>query len=124
MTERGCELLRRQSKMHEVAEASSVTFPVFVLSATCLTEIRDWREFCVQRSTRIPPVVQILDGSLGFRFPFETGINISDKMITNVITDLFRVGLAIIRVWVQFEGSRTWSSRRCPNFANSQYKSS
>jgi hypothetical protein len=94
------------------------------LSATGLTEIRDWGELRVQWSARVPPVVQILDRGLRFRFPFETGVNVPDKVITNVITNLFRIGLAIIRVWVQFGGTRTWSSRRCPNFANSQYKSS
>jgi len=72
--------------MHEVAEPPSVAFSVFVLSAACLTEIRDRGKFCIQRSTGIPPVVQIFDGGLCFRFPFETGINVSNKMIANVIT--------------------------------------
>ena len=76
--------------MHEVAEAPSVTLPVFVLPTARFTEIRDWGEFCIQWSTGIPPVVQILDCGLRFRFPFKTGVNVSDEMITNVITYLFR----------------------------------
>jgi hypothetical protein len=64
--------------MHEVAEASSVAFTIFVLTATCLAEVRDWGEFCVQWSTRVPPVVQVLNSSLRFCFPFETGIHIAD----------------------------------------------
>ena len=90
MTEGACELLRRQPEMHEVAEAPSVTFSVFVLSTARFTEIRDWGEFCVQWSTGIPPVVQIFDCGLRFRFPFKTSVNVSDEMITNVITHLFK----------------------------------
>lgn len=110
--------------MHEVAEATPVTFAVFVLPTACFTEVRDWGEFCIQWSACIPPVVQILDGGLGFRFPFKTGVNVSDEMISNVITHLSRIGLAMIENTVQHESLRTWSSRRCPNFANSQYRSS
>ena len=64
--------------MHEIAEASSIAFPVFVLSATCLAEIRDWGELRVERSTCIPPVVQVFNSSLRFRFPFETGVHIAN----------------------------------------------
>jgi hypothetical protein len=96
MTEGACELLRRQPEMHEVAEAPSVTFSVFVLPTACFTEIRDWGEFCVQWSTSIPPVVQILDCGLRFRFPFKTGINVSDEVIANVITHLSRAVSAMV----------------------------
>ena len=89
MTERGRQLLRRQPEMHEVAETSPVAFSVFILSAARFTEIRDWGELRVQWSARIPPVVQIFDSGLGFRFPFKAGVNVSDEMITNVITHLF-----------------------------------
>ena len=75
--------------MHEVAKASSVAFAVLVLSTACLTEIRNWGKFCIQRSACIPPVVQILDRGLRFRFPFETSIHVSDEMVANVITYLW-----------------------------------
>ena len=95
VAERGCELLRCQPKMHEIAEASSITFSVFILSAAGLTEIRDWGKFCIQRSTCIPSVVQVLDRGLRLCFPFETGVNVTNEMITNVITHLFRIVSAI-----------------------------
>lgn len=64
--------------MHEVAEAASITFPIFVLSTTRLAEIRDWGEFCVQWSACIPPVVQVLNSSLCFRLPFEAGVHVAN----------------------------------------------
>ena len=57
MTECGRKFLRRKPEMHKVTEASSITLPVFVLSAARLTEIRDWGEFRVKWSTGVPPVV-------------------------------------------------------------------
>jgi hypothetical protein len=81
--------------MHEVAEAPSITFPVFVLSTTRLPKVRDWREFRVQRSTGVPPVVQVLDGSLRFCFPFETSVHVADQMVTHIVTYLFKTVLAI-----------------------------
>lgn len=88
VTERACELLRCQPKMHEIAEASSIAFSVFILSAAGLTEVRDWGEFCIQRSTCIPPVVQVLNRGLSLSFPFKTGVNVTNEMIANVITDV------------------------------------
>ena len=83
--------------MHEVAEPSPITFPVFVLSATCLAEVRDWGELRVERSTRIPPIVQVLNSGLCFCFPFVTGVHITDQMVTNIVTYLFRIVSAITR---------------------------
>ena len=64
--------------MHEVAEASSIAFPVFVLPTARLAEVGDWGEFRIQRPTSIPPVVQVLNGGLRFCFPLETSVDISD----------------------------------------------
>ena len=78
VTERTCEFFGRQSEMHEIAEASSITFSIFVLSTTRLAEVRDWREFRVQWSTCVPPVIKVLNGSLCFCFPFESGVYVAN----------------------------------------------
>jgi len=84
--------------MHEVAEASSIALSVFVLSATRLAKVRDWRELRVQRSTGVPPVVQVLNGSLRFCFPFETSVHVPDQMVTHIVAYLLTTVSATARV--------------------------
>ena len=64
--------------MHKVAEASPITFSVFVLSTACFPEIRDRGELRVEWPTCVPPVVQVLDSSLRFCFPLKTGVYVAD----------------------------------------------
>lgn len=84
--------------MHEVAEASSIALPVFVLSAARLAKVRDRGELCVQRSTGVPPVVQVLNSSLRFSFPFETSVHVADQMVTHVVAYLLTIVSAITRM--------------------------
>jgi len=89
--------------MHEVAEASSIALSVFVLSATRLAKVRDWGELCVQRSTGVPPVVQVLNSSLCFCFPFETSVHVADQMVTHVVAYLLATMSATASVMVKYE---------------------
>ena len=104
MAECACEFFRRQPEMHEVAETSSIAFSVFVLSATRLAEVRDWGELCIQRSTSVPSVVQVLNSGLCFCFPFETSVHVADQMVAHVVAYLFRILSAIATVLVKCGG--------------------
>ena len=84
--------------MHKIAEASPIAFSILILPTTCLAEVRDWGELCVEWSTRIPPVIQVLNSSLCFRFPFEASVHVADQMVTNVVTYLFRDVLAVAKI--------------------------
>jgi len=74
--------------VHEVTEASSIAFSVFVLSATRLAKVGDRGELCIQRSTSVPPVVQVLYSSLRFCFPFETSVHVTDQMVTHIVANV------------------------------------
>ena len=84
--------------MHEIAETSPIALSVFVLSATSLAKVRDRGEFCVQRSTGVPPVVQVLNGSLRFCFPFETSVHVADQMVTHIVAYLLTTMSVITRM--------------------------
>jgi len=71
--------------MHEVAESSTVTFPIFILPATGLTKVCHRRQFCIERATSIPTIVKRINGSLSLCFPFVPRINISDQVVAYIV---------------------------------------
>jgi len=74
--------------MHEIAEPSTVAFTIFVLPAARLAKVCDGRQFGVERATSIPAFVEIIHSCLGLRFPFVSGIDISNQVVSNVVAHM------------------------------------
>jgi hypothetical protein len=61
------------------------------------TEICNGREFSPKWPSCIEAVVQTLDGISSILLILESGIDISDKMVANVIADMHFLDLAVFR---------------------------
>jgi hypothetical protein len=81
--------------MHEIAEASSRAFSQFVLSAAGFSEVSNRRQFCVDWNMVEPAVVQVFHAICRVFFKTELDIHISDEMITEVITYVHLLDLAV-----------------------------
>ena len=125
--------------MHEIAKSSSVAFSIFVLSTTGFPKVCDRGKLRVQRTaylrsvkmiagrggkvhTCIPAVIQVINGSLCLGFPLISCIYVADKVVPNVVAHLAGRRISLGR-WKASRGL-TCNSSKCPNLANSQYKSS
>ena len=127
--------------MHEIAKSASVAFSVFVLSTAGFSKICDRRKFCIQwaallRSVRvistsdgqvngkvhtcIPPIIQVINGSLSLGFPFISRIYVANKVISDVVAHLSGISFGRRKELEKL----TCNSSKCPNLANSQYRSS
>jgi len=71
--------------MHEIAKATPVAFPVFVLTTASLSKISDRRQFSVQRSARIPTLIQIVDSSLSFRLPLISCVDVANQVVAHIV---------------------------------------
>lgn len=127
--------------MHEVAKSSTIAFSIFVLSTAGFPKVCDRGKFRVQWTsllssvrvasesgtqandkahTCIPAVIQVIDGILCLGFPFIPRIYVANKVVTYVVAHLNRISFGR---WKALK-VLTCNSSKCPNFANSQYKSS
>jgi len=77
-----------ESQVHKVAEATAVTLAVLVLTATSFAKICHRRKFGIERTTCVPALVAVVNGSLCFGFPFVSCINISNEVISHIVANM------------------------------------
>jgi hypothetical protein len=127
--------------VHEIAKSSSVAFSILVLSTTGFPKVCDRGKLRIQRTaylrsvgmisesgrpgdgkvhTCVPAVIQVINGSLCLRFPFISRIYVANEVVSNVVAHLGRMSLGRWKGWKGL----ACNSSKCPNLANSQYKSS
>jgi len=87
-TERLDEIFGCEAKMHKVAKTTAVAFSIFVLPATRLTEVGDWGELGIQWPASVPTIVEIVNGSLGFRLPLKASVYVSNEVIANIVAHM------------------------------------
>lgn len=81
--------------MHEVAESTFGASGYFVLTATRFAEIGDRAEFSVDWLTVEPTIIQIVLCLLGVLLPHELHTNISDEVLSNILTDVDLLDLSV-----------------------------
>jgi len=74
--------------MHKVAKPSAIAFAVFILATARLPEVRDGGQLGIKWTAGIPTLVQVVHGSLRLSLPFVSSINISDKVVPNVVANM------------------------------------
>lgn len=74
--------------MHEVTEASTGAFPHLILATAGLSEVCDGRELGVDGLPVEPSIVQVYHSLLGVLLITELHINVSHKMVPEVVTDV------------------------------------
>lgn len=73
--------------MHKITISASVALSILVLSTARLAEIRDGREFRKYGPSRIPPLVELLDGPSSCILLLEAHIYIADEVIANIVAN-------------------------------------
>jgi len=96
--------------MHKVAESTPgallregliASLPSFcfhahlILSTTCLPEVGDWGQFRYHRTSREPPIVQVLNGPFRILLFAKLNVNITHKMISEIVTHVHLLNLSV-----------------------------
>jgi len=89
------QLFADRFEVHEVAESRPGTLSGFILPTAGLSEISDRSQFCIDWSSSEPAIVQICTGLQSIIFLFEFDIYISNKMVTQIVTDVHLLNLSI-----------------------------
>lgn len=74
--------------VHEITKSAPGTGIHLILPTASLSEISYGRQFGIDGFAAEPAVIEILDGSLGVSLAFEPDVDVSNQMITKVITDI------------------------------------
>jgi len=72
--------------VHEVAKTTTVALPVLVLATACLAKVGHWRKLGIKGPSSIPSIVEIINSGLGFRFPLVSRVDVTNQMVSNVVT--------------------------------------
>merc|ERR1719206_26665 len=95
------QLTRDRLQVHEIAETTTSAFPHLVLSAARLAEIGDRGQLRIDGLPVIPAVVDSNHGFLRIFLVLELDVDISNKMITKVVTHVHLFYLPVLLL--QFE---------------------
>lgn len=82
--------------MHEVAESASRAFAHLVLATAGFSEVSNWGEFCMNRSSIEPPVVQLSYGLLRVFFVPELYVNIANQVVAQIVTNVHFFNFTIL----------------------------
>lgn len=81
--------------MHEVAETRPGAFAHLVLATTGLSEVGDWRQFSIDRSSSEPAIVQVLCAPISIFLPPEFDVHIAHQMVTQIVAHIHFLDLAV-----------------------------